>query len=116
MLFTELVLKRIEKAAPQKMSADPWPFLKIVLNAAECPALISRPDNGGGKYWDEPVNRLGRDVDLRLIDYYDWDEFNYVDFRYYKVKIAAFPAHPNLVGREALIETFYASIVVCPEK
>ena len=111
-LFDELVLTRIGKTGFRKKSnEEAWPFLEIKLSAEECPALINRPSKDNGKYWDEPINRLNKDdVELNFISYFDWDEFNYIDYRYYKTKINSFQGHPHLIGREALIETLYGRV------
>jgi hypothetical protein len=56
-------------------------------------------------YWNHPVNIVEPgEADLLFIAYFDWDEMDYIDFRYYRVKIAAFASHPEVVGRQALIE------------
>jgi hypothetical protein len=111
-LFAELVLSKIGKAGFERQSSEePWPFLALQLSNAECPALINRPSQEGGKYWDEDINRLSKHgANLRLIGYFDWDEFGYVDYRYYKVKIISFTDHPHLNGRQALIETSHARV------
>lgn len=110
LLFDELVLHKIGKFGAEKKAREPWPFLSVKLFGEDCPVLINRPSDGGGKYWDDPVKRLSSNVELRFICYFDWDEFNYIDYRYYQAKIMSCPEHPNLVGREVLIETQYAGI------
>ena len=107
LLFSDLVLNQIGKYGYERISdKEPWPFLKVeIRNNTQCPALINRPSSEG-KYWDEPVNYfIGDGIDLRFIGYFDWDEYNYIDYKFYKIKILAYPQYPHLVGREALIET-----------
>ena len=116
LLFNELVLYKIGKPGKSKKKNDPWPFLEVGLNGDDCPALINRPSQGGGKYWDEKVNQVTRNSVLLLIDYFDFDEFNYIDYRYYRVKIISYPEHPELAGREALIETQFARISLTDEE
>jgi hypothetical protein len=38
-----------------------------------------------------------------------------VDFQYYRVKLAKFDGHPDVVGREALIERQYARVKFAEE-
>ena len=52
---------------------------------------------------------------MQFIAYFDWDQMDYIDLRYYRVKIASFDAHPELVGREALIERQHATVHLSDE-
>jgi len=108
LLFNELVLNKIGKAHSKKKHAEPWPFLTVNIVAKDCPGLIGKSSEGGGKYWDE--NRITKNAVLQFISYFDWDEFDYIDYRYYKVKIISFPEFPQFAGADALIETCYARI------
>ena len=47
---------------------------------------------------------------MLFIAYFDWNQMDYIDLRYYRVKIASFDAHTELVGREALIARQNAAI------
>ena len=47
---------------------------------------------------------------MLFIAYFHWDQMDYIDLRYYRVKIARFDTHSELVGREALIERQSAAI------
>ncbi len=76
--------------------------------------MIERPrERDGNRYWDDPVNGVkAADAEFHFRDYFDWDEMAYIDFQYYRVRIAAFPLQPHLVGREALLEHQYAKVFV----
>ena len=120
-LFGSLVLREIAREdllpefldAARLMSSWQEPFEEIgVWVQHECPALINREEpHVGNQYWDSPVNRLDASADLRVIDYFDWDTRIHRDFRYYRVRIASFPAHPEVVGRDALLETIYGRVL-----
>jgi hypothetical protein len=45
-----------------------------------------------------------------LLDFLDWVPLDYIDFRYYLVRIDEFPAHPTRVGHHALIDTFFSRV------
>jgi hypothetical protein len=63
-----------------------------------------RPEAPTG-YRDDPVNHIEPgEAELLFIAYFDWNQMNYIDLQYFRVKIASFDAHPELVGREALID------------
>lgn len=54
------------------------------------------------------MNRLDRGDDLRFIDFFDFGEGGYIDFKYFHVTVVSSKNHPELAGHEALIEVQYA--------
>ena len=81
----------------------------------DVPILISREKSTTG-YWDHPICRTeGQDIDLRFIDYFDWGQESYWDLQYFRVKIMSFPAHPEVEGREALIEVLHCQVFLREE-
>lgn len=112
--FSALVLEQIG-APPQLYTytyPEPFSCLRVVPMAiADVPIMINRPSEDGNRYWDDPVNQVQQsDVDLRFINYFDFDQQGYLDYKYYLVRIVAFAAHPHLVDRDALIEVQYANV------
>lgn len=85
-----------------------------VVPSGPVPIMIHRPREADRNwYWDDPVDKItAADGELHFLDYFDWDDMNYADFQYCRVRIAAFPAHPELIGREALLEHQYARVFV----
>lgn len=112
-LFTELVLGKLGREWPRDdIFRLPIPFLKVVPSIQSAPIMIQnpRPDRPSG-YWDHPLNRLSPgDAQLQFLKYFDWNRLDYVDFRYYQVKIESFGANAELPGREALIERQHAVV------
>jgi hypothetical protein len=78
------------------------------------PIMIEQPrKDDRNHYWDDPVKHVKpSDAELHFIDYFDWDQMNYADYQYYRVRIAAFPAQPHLAGREALLEHLHAKVLL----
>jgi hypothetical protein len=65
----------------------------------------------GCPYWDHPVNRVNSDeVELRFIDFFDWDQAGFVDFQYYLVRVESSSKYPQIVGHRALVEVGYAKV------
>src|SRR6202790_4779703 len=89
------------------------PFFHIVPSLVHgAPILIQKPrPRAPTGYWDDPVNLVkpGK-AELLYIAYFDWNEMDYIDLRYYRAKIESFDTHSELVGREALIERQQAAI------
>ena len=76
------------------------------------PIMINRDLQQTDGYWDHPVRRvLPADVDLRFVRWFDFDELAFRDFRYYLVRVDS-AAHPNVVGRAALIECEYCMVLL----
>ena len=67
-------------------------------------------------YWDHPVKQITPgEAELHFVQCFDWNRLDYLDFRYYKVQIARFDAHPDLVGREALIDRQHSVVHLAGE-
>ena len=50
-------------------------------------------------------------VNLSLIDFFDWNVHHWRDFRYYRVRIHGFENKPELVGRDGLIDVLDADVM-----
>jgi hypothetical protein len=114
LLFQELVLAKVDREwRLQNLFESAIPFFHIVPSIAHgTPILIQKPRQGAPTgYWDDPVNLVKPgQAELHFIAYFDWNQMDYIDLRYYRVKIASFDTHSELVGREALIERQHAAI------
>ena len=114
LLFQELVLAKVDREWPlQDIFGNAIPFFHLVPSSVHGATILiqkPRPEKPTG-YWDDPVNfvKPGQ-AELLFIAYFEWDQMDYIDLRYYRVKIASFDAHSELVGREALIERQHAAI------
>jgi hypothetical protein len=108
MLFDGLVLARLEQQMERaQLFRSPMPFLRVTPSSQTVPILINQRPG----CWDHPVNSVDSDkVEMHFIEFFDWNQFDYVDFQYYRVKIAKLDGHPDLIGREALIERQYARV------
>lgn len=119
LLFDALVMAKLDREWPQcDLFVNPIPFFQIAPSIAHgTPIMIqkSRPGAPTG-YWDDPVNLIKpKEAELQFIAYFDWNHMDYVDLQYYRVKIAGFDAHPELVGREALVGRQHATIQLSDE-
>jgi len=114
LLFRELVLSKVGKEWPlQTIFESAIPFFHIVPSIVHgTPILIQKPRQGAlTGYWDDPVNLVKPgQAELLFMAYFDWNEMDNIDLRYYRVKIASFDAHSELVGRDALVERPHAAI------
>jgi hypothetical protein len=118
-LFRELVLAKLDRECPLcDLFLRPIPFFQVapsILHGTRILIQNPRPGKPTG-YWDDPVNLIKpREAELFFIAYFDWDQMDYIDLRYYRVKIVSFDAHPELVGREALIERQHARVHLTDE-
>jgi hypothetical protein len=84
--------------------SEPLRWLRLMPRvAAGVPIMINRDPFSTSGYWDHPVDRVTPDdVDLRFIDWFDFDELSFRDFTNFQVRIVA-SRLPELVGRTALI-------------
>jgi hypothetical protein len=101
----------------QSIFKDAIPFFQVVPAVETAPMMIQNPRPGKPRgYWDHPINRVShREIEMHFVGYFDWNRMDYAELRYYHVLIARFDAHPDLVGREALIEREHASVFTSNE-
>ncbi len=122
-LFTALVLRHCghDECAAALLAPDRYGFSWIkpivhlhVVPATETAVMISR-ERGKGGYWDHPVARLGpEDADMRFIDFFDFDQAGYLNFRYYLVHIESSARHVALAGHQALVDVSSAKVLAEP--
>jgi len=116
LLFKALVVARVEGGHCCDLNSLPpdHTYHVVPLDPGPVPIMIERPREGDrNHYWDDPVNKIkAADAELHFLNHFDWDEMAYIDFQYYRVRIAAFPSQPHLVGRDALIEHQHAKVFV----
>lgn len=111
LIFSALVCEPLGVKLNQRASFDPIINFKVIpISSVDVPVLINRSIPASG-YWDYSVKSINAsDVDLELICFFDWDAYGDKDFRYYRVRIVNCKSQPDLNGRDALIETFYADV------
>jgi len=104
-LFTVLVLRPIGKAKyRQQVTYKTVPFLCVVPAGEGRSLMVNRERGKASGYWDHQVAWAASEgADFRFDGCFDWDDYGYREMRYYMVRIDAFPAHPECVGRHALI-------------
>jgi hypothetical protein len=109
LLFESLVLGSVS------VDLERLRFAVIPRAEAGVPIHIESPRPGDrNRYWDHPISRLKpSEAMLEFVDYFDFDHLGCLDFRYVRARICDFPAHRELVGREALLDTDYVEICVC---
>lgn len=73
------------------------------------PVMVNRGVDSG--YWDDPTTDISNEVRLLFVRFFDWNLLGYRDNRYVRVHISEWDAHPELVGRHALIESQYVHFV-----
>lgn len=105
-LFEELVLGPLGVAEFERpREGEPYSFLKVHPKAPDVPIRIRRPSADGNRYWDDPVTRLrAKGLLLRFVEFYDFDDFGFIDLQFFLVRVDECEEHPHLIGREALVE------------
>lgn len=107
LLFKALVDARVVEGHFCDLATVPEHEYRIVpMGPDPVPIMVHRPREGDrNTYWDDPVSEVKpSEAKFQFLDFFDWDQLADADFRFYRVRIAAFQSQPQLVGREALIE------------
>lgn len=74
-------------------------------HGTRAPAMVNRDIVSG--YWDFPVREVTSDTLMTFVHYFDWDQTDYIDFRYARAIIDSDGSEARLNGKHALIETQY---------
>ncbi len=74
-------------------------------HGSHAPAMVNREIDSG--YWDFPVSQVNSDTLITFVHFFDWDQTDYIDYRYARVIIDSNRSDVSLNGKHALIETQY---------
>jgi len=109
-LFRQMVLYRLETTYAKRLdTAVEDNKILIVPGSLYMPVMIARDKQGG--YWDHPVKELEPGfATISFKSYFDWDEHDLIDYRYYKGIILESSRYSNIVGHEVLIETIHGKL------
>jgi hypothetical protein len=117
-LFDALVLAKLDKEIPaDDIFRKPIPCFRVAPASPSVPIIIQRlcPETRN-RYWDDPVDRVSAGkIEMHFLAFFDWNQLDYRDLKYYHVRITAFEEQPHLVGREALIERQYVGVFLADE-
>jgi hypothetical protein len=115
--------KEVEKILFQKMVTEPSsiedieygdPHHNIIVQLRDidsAPIMINRGIDSG--YWDYPITQISKDIKMIFINFFDWDQLGYRDYKYVKTKILGCPFNSELSGKQALIEVEYVRFAGC---
>lgn len=122
LLFSSLVLRAVARLSYKKSLAyeavtEPISIFRVVPSVESgVPIYINRDVPCTG-YWDYPLNIIKPlDVDLRFIDFFDFDRKGFRDFQYCRVRIVGSNTYPEIIGRDALLESNNVKIIFEEEK
>jgi hypothetical protein len=111
LLFAEIVLGKIGVADYRRQALQPIEFLLVKPQFDGTSILVQRSGGGHTRYWDDPTNSVGiEEAKLAFVDFFDWDQFSYRDFKFVLVTVVDWERKPNLVGRLALLEATQVTV------
>ncbi len=106
-MFEKLVKEPLSIEGPEYGLAQP--NIQVVSEnlVTEIPIMLNRELASG--YWDYPLKGVPAETVMRFVCYFDFDCIDNFDCRYVRIEVEASSKHPEIVGKEALIETQYIS-------
>lgn len=116
LLFFSIVLGPLQRDFEfDKINRQPIYFLEVIpLEESDTlPMMVSDPFDGANRSWNpETFYKIDAETKIAFISFFDWNEYGYVSFPYYRVKIVNLPISPDFGGREALVDTSRSRIVL----
>jgi hypothetical protein len=108
-LFDCLVADNIDMERRNEVFGRGFRVVPLGYDGTELPSLqVNRriPSSASGGTWDLLKGPFkAADIQMTLVDLFDWAPLSYLDLRYYVVIIDSFQAHPDAVGQHALVDT-----------
>lgn len=103
-LFQALVVEPAK--LPDSRYGELLPSIRVELRHGDrAPIMLNRDVDSG--YWDHPLKEATRDAKLLFVSFFDWDQLDYRDNRYVRVKVEHWPSQKVAEGKHALIESQY---------
>ena len=103
-LFQALVVEPAK--LPDSRYGELFPSIAVELRHGDrAPIMLNRGVDSG--YWDHPLKEVTRDANLLFVSFFDWDQLDYRDNRYVRVKVEHWPSQKAAEGKHALIESQY---------
>jgi hypothetical protein len=113
LLFESLVLYKIGRR--QYALGKLLPFIKISTTGSGCPIMVAADNPPKGR-WDHPVEIfVPAEMELSFIDFFDWDQFSYRDWKHYLVQITQSAKYPELIGHQALLDWEHVKVLFDPD-
>lgn len=88
---------------PASGQGDEIPFMQVNVR------VPSSPTEGSWEFLKGPFH--AEEIQLMLVDLFDWSPLGYLDLRYFVVLIQSFGKHPDKVGQHALIDVTHVRVV-----
>lgn len=85
---------------------SPHPEIVVKLRSQSAPIMLNREESSG--YWDYPLKTVSEEATLVFMRFFDWDRLGFRDHGYVLLQVQAWPAHPEAVGKEGLLEWRHA--------
>ncbi|MEW6690279.1 MAG: hypothetical protein AB1452_14445 [Pseudomonadota bacterium] len=120
LLFSALVLDPLGKSHFEAdFGSAPIPFLKVAPldGADQITMMISEPIVDLNRVWNKPATLTSlRDSEFTFIELFEWNRYGHVIYPYFKARIDKYPMRPDLVARDALVETWKARVLFKEEE
>ena len=106
-LFEKMVLEAAD--LPSISYGFAHPNIRVEPKGAWASANLNREIDSG--YWDYPLDKITQDAQMVFLSFSDWDQFDFRDNRFVRVKVIECKSHPEIVGKHALIEHNYVRFI-----
>ena len=101
-LYQQLVLDMAEIDGPGYQTNEPNPKIRLKIKSDRAPIMLNREFTSG--YWDYPVKEVTHKAVFAFVNFFDFDSLAIRDNQYVRAKVIEWAAHPETVGKHALLD------------
>jgi hypothetical protein len=108
--------REVEAILFQKLVSEPLSLKKVRYGESQleisvalrknmemAPIMVNRDVDSG--YWDHSLEKVPQHAKMAFISFFDWDQLSVRDNQFVRVQLLYWPAHAEVEGKHALIES-----------
>jgi hypothetical protein len=101
-LWQQLVLDMAEIDGPGYEANEAHPKIRLKIKSDRGPIMLNREFTSG--YWDYPVKEVTNKAVFAFVSFFDFDNLSIRDNQYVRAKVLDWQAHPETIGKHALLD------------
>ncbi len=114
--FQSLVLfPALGERATEYSFGVPSQLIKVGLRGdtnSNTSVMINRTKGATHGYWDYPLTMLDPTTQLLFVNFFDWNQYGFIDMNLVIAEIANCPKNPEIEGHRLIVDLLYVDFVI----